>query len=91
MRIIYLWLVVIVLLPALANAQSAFMALQPDRIFSGEMLYESGEWLLIKEGHVVDIISTEAELPPGTEKQQLKGKTMIPALIDATHTWGISL
>ena len=39
---------VIVLLPALANAQSALMALQPDRIFSGEKLYESGEWLLIK-------------------------------------------
>jgi imidazolonepropionase-like amidohydrolase len=96
MRITYLWLVVIVLFPALANAQSAFMALQPDRIFSGEMLYESGEWLLIKEGHVVDIISTEAELPPGTEKQQLKGKTMIPALIDghahlgyqSVNSWG---
>ena len=61
----------------------AMYCLQPDRIFSGEKLYESGEWLLIKEGYVVDIIRTETELPPGAEKQQLKGKTMIPALIDA--------
>ena len=46
MRIIHLWLSVFILLPALANAQSALMALQPDRIFSGEKLYES---LLTKE------------------------------------------
>jgi len=71
------------LLPALANAQSALMALQPDRIFSGEKLYESGEWLLIKEGYVVEIVQTEAELPPEAEQRQLKGKTIIPALIDA--------
>ena len=96
MRITHLWLPGFILLPALANAQSALMALQPDRIFSGEKLYESGEWLLIKEGYVVDIIRTETELPPGAEKQQLKGKTMIPALIDAhahlgyqsVNSWG---
>jgi len=39
MRITHLWLPVFMLLPALANAQSALMALQPDRIFSGEKLY----------------------------------------------------
>ena len=83
MRITHLWLPVFMLLPALANAQSALMALQPDRIFSGEKLYESGEWLLIKEGYVVEIVQTEAELPPEAEQRQLKGKTIIPALIDA--------
>ena len=96
MRITHLWLPVLLLLPALANAQSALMALQPDRIFSGEKLYESGEWLLIREGYVVEIIRTEAELPAGAEKQQLKGKTIIPALIDAhahlgyqsVNSWG---
>jgi len=82
MRITHLWLPVFMLLPALANAQSALMALQPDRIFSGEKLYESGEWLLIKEGYVVEIVQTEAELPPEAEQRQLKGKTIIPALID---------
>ena len=83
MRITHLWLPVFMLLPALANAQSALMALQPDRIFSGEKLYESGEWLLIKEGYVVEIVQTEAELPPEAEQRKLKGKTIIPALIDA--------
>ena len=83
MRITHLWLPVFMLLPALANAQSALMALQPDRIFSGEKLYESGEWLLIKEGYVVEIVQSEAELPPEAEQRQLKGKTIIPALIDA--------
>ena len=83
MRITHLWLPVFMLLPALANAQSALMALQPDRIFSGEKLYESGEWLLIKEGYVVEIVQTEAELPPDAEQRRLKGKTIIPALIDA--------
>jgi imidazolonepropionase-like amidohydrolase len=83
MRITHLWLPVFMLLPALANAQSALMALQPDRIFSGEKLYESGEWLLIKEGYIVEIVQTEAELPPEAEQRQLKGKTIIPALIDA--------
>jgi len=83
MRITHLWLPIFMLLPALANAQSALMALQPDRIFSGEKLYESGEWLLIKEGYVVEIVQTEAELPPEAEQRQLKGKTIIPALIDA--------
>ena len=83
MRITHLLLPSFILLPALASAQSALMALQPDRIFSGEKLYESGEWLLIKEGYVVEVIATEAELPPGAEKRRLDGKTIIPALIDA--------
>jgi imidazolonepropionase-like amidohydrolase len=96
MHATYLLLPVIMLLPALAGAQSVAMALQPDRIFSGARLYESGEWLLIKDGYVVEIVSTEAELPPDTDKLRLNGKTIIPALIDAhahlgyqsVNSWG---
>lgn len=96
MRITHCWLAAFSLLPVLSIAQPAFMAYQPDRIFSGEELYESGEWLLIKEGHVVAIIPTEEGLPPGAQKHRLKGKTIIPALIDAhahlgyqsVNSWG---
>jgi hypothetical protein len=83
MRVAYLVLPAFIILPAFANAQSELIALQPDRIFSGEKLYESGEWLLIQEGYVVEIVSTEAELPVEAYKQRLNGKTIIPALIDA--------
>ncbi|MDA0896904.1 MAG: amidohydrolase family protein [Proteobacteria bacterium] len=96
MSVAYLALPVFIALPAITNAQSELIALQPDRIFSGENLYESGEWLLIQEGYVVEIVSTEAELPAEAYKQRLKGKTIIPALIDAhahlgyqsVNSWG---
>ena len=64
MRITHCWLAAFSLLPVLSIAQPAFMAYQPDRIFSGEELYESGEWLLIKEGHDVAIIPTEGGCRP---------------------------
>jgi imidazolonepropionase-like amidohydrolase len=96
MRVAYLLLPALMTLPSLANAQSELIALQPDRILSGEKLYESGEWLLIQEGYVVEVVSTEAELPPDADKQRLNGKTIIPALIDAhahlgyqsVNSWG---
>jgi len=96
MRVAYLLLPALMLLPSLANAQPELIALQPDRILSGEKLYESGEWLLIQEGYVVEVVSTEAELPPGADKQRLNGKTIIPALIDghahlgyqSVNSWG---
>mgnify|MGYP000114031957 CR=1 FL=1 len=83
MRVAYLLLPALITLPSLANAQSELIALQPDRILSGDKLYESGEWLLIQEGYVVEVVSTEAELPPDADKKRLNGKTIIPALIDA--------
>jgi imidazolonepropionase-like amidohydrolase len=68
----------------LATAQMAtnpsFYLLKPDQIFDGEKMQEGGQVLI--KNNKIEAIGSFIELPAGTEVIELKGKTLLPGLIE---------
>ena len=65
---------------AQVETKITYFLLKPDRIFDGEKMQEGGQVLV--KNNKIEAFGSSLEVPAGTEVIDLKGKTLLPGLIE---------
>lgn len=79
-----LFIAIMMLCPGIATAQQTdkYILLQPARVFDGEKMQE-GWWVLVKNNLIEAAGPSQSiKVPPGTQRIDLKGMTLLPGLIE---------
>ena len=71
-----------IILGLLINIVSAQTLLKPDRVFDGIEMHS--DWVILVEGNTITQLGTtsQVKVPRGTKEIDLKGKTLMPGLIE---------
>ena len=71
------------IIAGIANAQrTEYILLQPDRVFDGEKMQE-GWWVLIRNNTIEAAGPSQSiNVPPNTQRIDMKGMTLLPGLIE---------
>jgi len=80
-KIICLILAVSALQFASAQSPDKYILLKPDRVFDGEQMHD-GWIVLVKNNRIEAAGAMTFKLPAGTQVIELKGKTLLPGLIE---------
>ncbi len=80
-RNLFTTIYLLVVLSCFSQTSDKYVLLKPDRVFDGEQLH-TGWTVLIKNNIIEEAGAMTFKLPAGTEIIELKGKTLLPGLIE---------